>query len=140
MSRRLVRTLVCDKPSCRAYFVHGTGVRLTPLTVLQHVALAEGWTERNGRHYCPAHKPWPGFAAWVPVTRRAYLLSAIRASGRPVTTESATRLLDGSPWAAGRNTVRKGLRGLARDGHLIAKDHAGRRTYHPTSTTLTGDS
>lgn len=69
------------------------------------------------------------------LTRRAHLLAAIRQHGRPVTTELAVQLLDGSPWASGRNTVRKGLRGLARHGHLTpAVDADGRRMYIPTGT------
>lgn len=67
-------------------------------------------------------------------TRRGYLAAAIRENAQPVTTEQAVQLLDGSPWATGRNTVRKGLRSLARSGVLIATDVNGRRTYTLTST------
>ncbi|WP_405611207.1 hypothetical protein [Streptomyces sp. NBC_01508] len=62
-------------------------------------------------------------------TRRSYLAAAIRADGRPVTTEHAVQLLNGSPWATGRNTVRKGLRSLAKAEVLVATDINGRRTY-----------
>ncbi|MEU3507611.1 hypothetical protein ABZ733_06745 [Streptomyces longwoodensis] len=63
-------------------------------------------------------------------TRRAYLLAAIQADGQPVTTCRAEQLLDGSPLTpTGRNTVRKALRGLARDGFLVAQDRGGRRIY-----------
>jgi hypothetical protein len=69
------------------------------------------------------------------LSRRAYLLAAIRQHGRPVTTQLAEQLMTDSPWpTAGRNTARKDLRGLARSGHLTAADINGRRTYNPTST------
>jgi hypothetical protein len=69
------------------------------------------------------------------LTRRQYLLDAIKADGRPVTSHRAAHLLAASPWAtAGRNTARKDLRGLARNGHLTAVDINGRRTYRPTTT------
>jgi DNA-binding FadR family transcriptional regulator len=68
-------------------------------------------------------------------TRRQYLLAAIRAHGRPVSTQLAEQLMTDSPWpTTGRNTVRKDLRGLARHGHLAAVDLDGRRIYHPTNT------
>lgn len=74
------------------------------------------------------------------VTRRAYLLAVVRAEGRPVTTAQAEQLLDGSPLPpAGRNTVRKALRGLARAGHLTPIQLDGRRAYDTTSTQHTGD-
>nr|WP_205615515.1 hypothetical protein [Streptomyces harenosi] len=64
-------------------------------------------------------------------TRRAYLLAAIRAHGRPVTTQLAERLMVGSPWpTTGRNTVRKDLRAFARHGYLSPADIDGRRIYH----------
>ncbi|MGY5048241.1 hypothetical protein ACWDE0_21815 [Streptomyces sp. 900105755] len=64
-------------------------------------------------------------------TRRGHLLAAIRAHGRPVTTQLAAQLLTGT-WATyGRNTARKDLRGLARSGQLTAVDVDGRRIYHP---------
>ncbi|MFB6955530.1 hypothetical protein ACFCYB_00485 [Streptomyces sp. NPDC056309] len=65
MSRRLVRFFTCDKPRCCARLVHGTGIRLTPLTVLRHTARAAGWAEETGRDYCPNHQAWPGIAAWA---------------------------------------------------------------------------
>lgn len=69
-----------------------------------------------------------------PTTRRTYLLAAIRAHGRPVTTQLAEQLMTGSPWpTTGRNTTRKDLRGLARAGALAAVDLDGRRFYHPTN-------
>ncbi|NUS78435.1 MAG: hypothetical protein HOV70_19860 [Streptomyces sp.] len=68
------------------------------------------------------------------LTRRGHLLAAIRTHGRPVTSGLATQLLAGTWPAYGRNTARKDLRGLARDGHLLAVDVDGRRIYHPTST------
>jgi hypothetical protein len=75
------------------------------------------------------------------LSRRAYLLAAIRQHGRPVTTALAEQLMTGSPWpTSGRNTARKDLRGLARNGHLTAADIDGRRLYHPTRTTPMGES
>jgi hypothetical protein len=69
------------------------------------------------------------------ITRRAYLLAAIKAHGRPVTTSLAERLLTGSPWpTSGRNTARKDLRALAARGALHSVDADGRRIYHPTTT------
>ncbi|MEW2420492.1 hypothetical protein AB0911_08100 [Streptomyces nigra] len=69
------------------------------------------------------------------ITRRAHLLAAIRAHGRPVTTQAATQLMTDSSWpTSGRNTVRKDLRGLARAGHLTADDIDGRREYHLNQT------
>jgi Fe2+ or Zn2+ uptake regulation protein len=63
-------------------------------------------------------------------TRRAHLLAAIRAHGRPVTTQAAAQLMTDSSWpTSGRTTVRKDLRGLARAGHLTAIDADGRRQY-----------
>ncbi|MFF0790421.1 hypothetical protein [Streptomyces spiralis] len=68
------------------------------------------------------------------ITRRTYLLDAIRADGRPVTTQRATQLMDGSPWpTTGRNTARKDLRALAAHGQLFAVDVEGRRLYQPTT-------
>lgn len=67
-------------------------------------------------------------------TRRAYLHNVLQTAGHPVTTETAVQLLDGSPYAAGRNTVRKSLRGLARSGLLTVTDTNGRTTYHLIST------
>jgi hypothetical protein len=66
------------------------------------------------------------------LTRRAYLLAAIRQYGRPVTTQFAEQLLAGSQWGCHRNTARKDLRAFVRDGHLTAVDLNGRRLYHPT--------
>ncbi|WP_439947256.1 hypothetical protein [Streptomyces sp. BBFR109] len=68
------------------------------------------------------------------ITRRQYLLDAIRADGQPVTTQRAAQLMDGSPWpTTGRNTARKDLRGLARAGLLITvslqSGTATRRAY-----------
>jgi Fe2+ or Zn2+ uptake regulation protein len=64
-------------------------------------------------------------------TRRQYLYAAVRTAGQPVTTEAAVQLLDGSPWATGRNTTRKVLRGLVKAGLLITITAAdGRTTYH----------
>ncbi|MFJ9754935.1 hypothetical protein [Streptomyces sp. NPDC101149] len=64
------------------------------------------------------------------ITRRGYLLAAIRTDGRPVTTLGAAQLLAESPWpTTGRNTARKDLRALAGRGLLLAVDAAGRRTY-----------
>ncbi|MFR9796178.1 hypothetical protein ACL02U_09780 [Streptomyces sp. MS06] len=68
------------------------------------------------------------------LTRRTRLLAAIRAHGRPVTTQLAERLLAGAWPTYGRNTARKDLRGLARSGLLAAVDVDGRRIYHPIST------
>ncbi|MFB7461224.1 hypothetical protein [Streptomyces sp. NPDC056188] len=73
------------------------------------------------------------------ITRRGYLLDAIRAAGQPVTTAQAEQLMAGSPWpTAGRNTVRKDLRGLARAGLLTAAKAKGRRFYD-LNDTRTGD-
>ncbi|MEV6833563.1 hypothetical protein AB0N17_03370 [Streptomyces sp. NPDC051133] len=64
------------------------------------------------------------------LTRRAYLLDAIRTDGRPVTTQLAAQLLADSPWpTAGRNTARKDLRALAAQGHLAPAGAEGRRAY-----------
>ncbi|MFJ8345116.1 hypothetical protein ACIQ9J_01815 [Streptomyces sp. NPDC094153] len=72
------------------------------------------------------------------ITRRAYLLAAIRAAGRPVRTGDAERLLAASPWSCHRNTARKDLRGLARAGHLaVIVDVDDRHTY--ILPTRTGD-
>jgi hypothetical protein len=70
------------------------------------------------------------------LSRRAYLLAAIRQHGRPVTTQVAEHLMANSPWpTAGRNTTRKDLRGLARAGHLVPDINAeGRRQYDTTDT------
>ncbi|MGW6292464.1 hypothetical protein [Streptomyces sp. NPDC055058] len=65
MSLRPVRFLTCDKPGCRARFIHGTNARLTPPTVLRHEARAAGWSGKDGRDFCPDHEPWPGLAAWA---------------------------------------------------------------------------
>ncbi|MET7458076.1 hypothetical protein ABZT03_40785 [Streptomyces sp. NPDC005574] len=67
-------------------------------------------------------------------TRRTHLLAAIQAHGRPVSTQLAEQLLAGTEWAAGRNTVRKGLRGLARAGDLIPVDTGQGRLYRLTSS------
>lgn len=65
------------------------------------------------------------------LTRRGYLLAAIQQHGRPVTTQLAEQLMTGSPWpTAGRNTLRKDLRGLARHGHLAPVDTDQGRIYH----------
>ncbi|MCX4622834.1 hypothetical protein ACWEV9_19495 [Streptomyces albogriseolus] len=65
MATRLVRFLTCTKPGCRARFIHGTHRHLTPPTVLRHNARAAGWSEKDGRDYCPSHQPWPGLKAWA---------------------------------------------------------------------------
>jgi hypothetical protein len=68
----------------------------------------------------------------APTTRREYLLAAVKAYGGEVTTQVAEQLMADSPWpTAGRNTLRKDLRGLARDGQLTAEDRVqdGRRAY-----------
>ena len=64
-------------------------------------------------------------------SRREVLLAAIQHHDRPVSTEFAVRLLDGTEWATGRNTVRKQLRGLARAGLLAPVDTDQGRVYHP---------
>lgn len=69
------------------------------------------------------------------ISRREYLLAAIRADGQPVTSQRAALLLAASPWpTTGRNTARKDLRGLARAGLLAAETVDNRRTYRPTTT------
>lgn len=74
------------------------------------------------------------------LTRRQYLLTAIRADGRPLTVHDAEQLMADSPWpTARRNTLRKDLRGLARSGQLVARDAGGRRIYDPTTTQHKGD-
>ena len=72
----------------------------------------------------------------APTTRREYLLAAVTEYGGEVTTQVAEELMADSPWpTAGRNTHRKDLRGLARDGRLTAQDRAqdGRRVYRSTA-------
>jgi hypothetical protein len=70
------------------------------------------------------------------LTRRQYLLDAIKADGRPVTSQRAALLLTGSPWpTTGRNTARKDLRGLAAAGLLVAVTDGPRRTYLIPTTT-----
>ncbi|MFI8535441.1 hypothetical protein ACIGMX_34990 [Streptomyces aquilus] len=71
---------------------------------------------------------------------REFLLAAIQAEGGSVTTHRAECLMASSPWpTTGRNTARKRLRTLSREGHLIAgTDATGRRVYS-LSTTLLGD-
>ncbi|MFJ8145992.1 hypothetical protein ACIQ6R_13060 [Streptomyces sp. NPDC096048] len=71
------------------------------------------------------------------LTRRQYLYAAVQQHGRPVTTALAEQLMADSPWpTARRNTTRKDLRGLARQGLLvIGQGPEGRTTYHPISTT-----
>lgn len=64
-------------------------------------------------------------------TRRTLLLAAIKAHGRPVTTQLAARLLTGMWPTYGRNTARKDLRALVGRGHLTAVDLDSRRVYHP---------
>jgi hypothetical protein len=69
------------------------------------------------------------------IARRAYLLAAIKQQGRPVTTQLAAQLMTDSTWpTAGRNTIRKDLGALTRDGHLTAVDVDLRRIYHPAIT------
>ncbi|MGW5123219.1 hypothetical protein ACWEQ7_03985 [Streptomyces sp. NPDC004069] len=67
------------------------------------------------------------------LTRRSYLLAAIRAAGQPVTTARAEQLMTDSPWpTTRRNTARKDLRALAVRGHLAAETATdGRRAYTP---------
>jgi hypothetical protein len=68
------------------------------------------------------------------ITRREYLLAAVKEFGRPVTTQLAEELLADSPWpTTGRNTARKDLRGLAKRGHLVPVDTDQGRIYHPTA-------
>ncbi|MEV5957240.1 hypothetical protein AB0M11_26325 [Streptomyces sp. NPDC051987] len=67
-------------------------------------------------------------------TRRGHLLAAIRAYGRPVTTQLAAQLLAGTWPTYGRNTARKDLRGLARAGLLTPADIDDRRLYHLNQT------
>lgn len=73
------------------------------------------------------------------ITRRSELLAAITAHGRPVTTQLAAQLLTNAWPTYGRNTARKDLRGLTRNGLLAAADVDGRRVYHPIRTQHTGD-
>lgn len=64
------------------------------------------------------------------ITRRAWLLDAIRATGEPVSTHDAELLMAHSPWpTAGRNTLRKDLRGLARRQLLTPGSRHGRTIY-----------
>lgn len=63
MSTVRVRYLACNKPLCISRFFTGDGS--APGTVLRHQARAAGWTEHGDQHYCPRHKPWPGFASWL---------------------------------------------------------------------------
>jgi hypothetical protein len=70
----------------------------------------------------------------TPQTRRAYLLDRLREYGRPVTTQLAEELMADSPWpTAGRNTLRKTLRGLAKQGDLVPVDTDQGRIYHLTA-------
>ncbi|MEU0199174.1 MULTISPECIES: hypothetical protein [unclassified Streptomyces] len=67
-------------------------------------------------------------------TRRAWLLAAVKEYGRPVTTQVAEGLMANSPWpTAGRNTLRKDLRGLAKRGALVPVDTDQGRIYHLTA-------
>lgn len=66
-------------------------------------------------------------------TSAAFLLDAIRATGGPVSTADAERILATGGRSCHRNTARKKLRTLARAGHLTAADIDGRRLYHPTT-------
>jgi hypothetical protein len=68
-------------------------------------------------------------AAGRRATRTGYLLAAIQTSGSPVTTQQAEQLLAASPFSSHRNSARKSLRTLTRDGLLTATDTNGRRTY-----------
>jgi hypothetical protein len=71
------------------------------------------------------------------IKRRAHLLAELRDYGRPVTTQLAAQLMTDSTWpTTGRNTVRKDLRELTRNGLLTAADVDGRRTYSLNSTLL----
>lgn len=71
------------------------------------------------------------------ITRRLYLLAAIRACGGPVSTSGAVQLLAESPWpTSGRNTARKDLRALSSRGYLTPVKADGRRSYLPTPTSL----
>lgn len=63
------------------------------------------------------------------MTRREWLLAAMQAEPGPVTTHRAEELLAGSPFSHHRNSARKSLRALARDGVLVAVDDGGRRVY-----------
>lgn len=64
------------------------------------------------------------------LTRRGWLLDAIRAAGVPVTTHQAELMLAESPWpTSGRNTARKDLRALARHGHLVPAVTEPRTVY-----------
>jgi hypothetical protein len=66
----------------------------------------------------------------MPDTSRVFLLAAIRAAGRPVRTSDAERMLSDSSWSCNRNTARKRLRTLTREGQLTAgTDGQGRRVY-----------
>jgi hypothetical protein len=62
-------------------------------------------------------------------TRTGYLLAALQAQPGPVTTADAEQLLATSPFSCHRNSARKSLRTLTRDGLLTARNENGRRTY-----------
>ncbi|MFE9845833.1 hypothetical protein [Streptomyces goshikiensis] len=68
------------------------------------------------------------------MTRREWLLAAIQREPGPVTTHRAEQLLTDSPFSHHRNSARKSLRSLTRDGALVAVDASGRRAYRPTPT------
>lgn len=71
---------------------------------------------------------------------RTHLLDAIRAEGGPVTTHRAECLMANSPWPnTGRNTARKRLRTLTREGFLTAGTDAKGRRIYSLSTTLVGE-
>lgn len=70
----------------------------------------------------------------APTSRREYLLAAVKAYGRPITTRLAEELMTDSPWpTAGRNTLRKDLRGLASRGDLVPVETDQGRIYHLTA-------
>ncbi|MYS15066.1 hypothetical protein [Streptomyces sp. SID4982] len=65
MSRRLIRSLTCDKPLCTAEFIASDKEPVTE-GELRHNARETGWKRTPGnRDYCPSHNPWPGLAAWA---------------------------------------------------------------------------
>jgi hypothetical protein len=71
VSQRPIRFLVCDKPLCKAKFLHTawTMRQLVPLSTLRQAARRQGWKRTTGgRDYCPNHNPWPGLTAWATAT------------------------------------------------------------------------
>ncbi|MFJ2110566.1 hypothetical protein ACIOEX_01335 [Streptomyces sp. NPDC087850] len=61
-NRRTTSQTTCDEESCSAYAITG---HYQKTTVQEQAAkhnrdlAADGWADREGRDYCPEHKPTP---------------------------------------------------------------------------------